>query len=686
MKNFLCIIHEKSAIMAQNGRLEVVSLMNYPHLMSPIRIGSLTAKNRIESPPTSFMDGTTEGFLNDTAIEMYRARAKGGAAIVTLGEAYIDDERGIPHPSGLSLYNKNVLPYLIRATEAIRQFGSIPSVELLHPGMRVDVSLNRGGRAYGPSAVENIFAYDHPVYELTEEMILDIIRRYGDAAELAQDGGVRMVMIYAAHGWLVSQFLSPLTNRRTDAWGGSLENRCRLPVMIAQEIKRRCGRDFVVEFRLSAAEHIPGGYTIEDTIALCRMLEGSVDLINVSNGSFASRESAKLTIGSSVFMPHGHNVEEAAQIKAAINIPVAVVGGLGDAEQMEELIRTGKADMVSLARALIADPELPNKLERGRAEDVCPCIRCNYCFSHNYIPLTPYPKKLPRCAVNPRFGRDELYGNARRESFLPRSRVLIAGGGPAGMQAALTAAELGHAVTLYEREPQLGGLLRFAAHPAFKDDLALFRDRLIRRVENEPRIDLRLGEALTPEKAAELAPDLLVAAVGSEVTSLPLPGIDLPHVYSLTRLAEEDPELGDSVVVIGGGLSGCEEALDLAQHGKHVVIVEALDAVLSTLNYDYYLHKKDLVDAMAAQPELHILCGAKVKEITDRAVLITDAEGAERALPASGVVVACGNRARTDAVDAFRAAGLRCIAAGDCVSARNVCAALEEGFLAVLDI
>ena len=659
----------------------------YKNLLSPIKIAGITARNRIECTPTSFMDGNTEGFLNDSAIDMYRSYAKGGAAIVTLGESYVDDERGIPHPSGLPMYNKNVLPYLIRATEAIRQHGAIASIEFLHPGQRIDIDLNKGRKAYGPSAEESIFAYDHPVYELTEEMILDIIQRYGDAAELAQDGGVEMIMIYAAHGWLISQFLSPLTNHRTDCWGGSIENRCRLPLLIAKEIKKRCGKDFPVEFRVSAAEHIPGGYTIEDTIAMCRYLEGFVDLINVSNGSFASKASAKLTIGSSIFVPRAGNVKEAKIIKENINIPVSVVGGLGSPDQMEEIIRSGSADLVAMARSLIADPEMPNKVARKAPERIRPCVRCNYCFSHNYIPLTPYAKKLPRCAVNPLFGRDKQYQDAMALSFLPRKKILIAGGGPAGMQAAITASELGHSVILYEKERRLGGLLRYAVHASFKTDLLCYQNWLINTVENDPNIDIHLGCELTPALADKIKPDILIVAIGSDViTTLPIKGIDQKNVLSLVQIAEENQKIGKSIAIIGGGLSGCEEALDLARAGKKVFIIETLERLLSTLNYDFYLHKKDLLDEIEKMQNISVFVNSNVIDINGDRVSIRNHSGAETEIEVDNVIVSCGTRSRSDAANEFRTSEYKYVLVGDCKKARNIAAATEEGFLAVLDL
>lgn len=661
-------------------------MTRYPHLFSPIKIGGLTLKNRIEAPPTSFMDASTEGLMHDKTIDFYRMRAQGGTALITLGEAYVDPERGLAHPCDLRLFEPLNMPGLIKAAEAIRQYGAVPSIELLHPGQRSDVSMNRSGKAYGPSPVDRIYAYDHPVYELTEEMILDIIRLYGEAAVFAQDCGIEMVMIYAAHGNLIPQFLSPLVNHRRDAWGGSIENRCRLPLMIAQEIKRRCGKNFPVEFRVSAAEHIPGGYTIDDTIAMCRILEGNVDLINVSNGSFGSKEAAKLTIGSSIFMPRGHNIEEARQIRQAINIPVSVVGGLGDPEQLEQLIADGSADMVSVARGLIADPFLPEKMFFGHPEEVRPCIRCNYCFSHNYIPLTPYPKRLARCAVNPVFGREEQLRHARCAMHLPRKRVVVAGGGPAGMQAALTAAELGHSVTLFEKTGRLGGLLNPAIHPAFKQDLRRFLQYLTAQVEGDPRIQLQMNQELTPRLARELAPDLLVVAVGSQPAVPPFPGRELPHVHTLLDLAENDPGLGERVVVIGGGLSGCEEALDLARHGKQVTLLEAMDDILLTLGHDDYLHKKDLLDELEQAELLTIKRGSRVVEITASGVTADDSDGIQRHYPADSTVIACGTRPLERVVDGFRSCGCKYVVIGDCSQARNLRSALQEGFLSVIDI
>ena len=659
---------------------------HYPHLMSPIKIGGLTMKNRIEAPPTSFMEASTEGLMGDRTIDFYRMRAQGGTALITLGEAYVDPERGLAHPCALRLFEPLNMPGLVKAVEAIKQYGAVPSIELLHPGQRSDVNMNRSGKAYGPSAVDQIYAYDHPVYELTEEMILDIIQLYGNAAAFAQDCGIEMVMIYAAHGNLIPQFLSPLDNHRTDAWGGSLENRCRLPLMIAQEIKRRCGKNFPIEFRVSAAEHIPGGYTIDDTIAMCRYLEGWVDLINVSNGSFGSKQAAKLTIGSSIFMPRGHNIEEARQIKQAIRIPVSVVGGLGNPEQLEELIASGSADMVSIARGLIADPYLPEKAAECRTDEIRPCIRCNYCFSHNYIPLTPYPKRLARCAVNPVFGREEQLRLAKCSMALPRKRVVIAGGGPAGMQAALTAAELGHHVSLYESSCRLGGLLHAAVRPSFKKDLRDYLRYLVDQVEKNERIQVHLNRTLTPQEAQALKPDLLVVAVGAQPVLPPIPGRELPHVYSLLELEQLDERLGERIVVIGGGLSGCEEALDLARHGKQVVLLEALDDILLTLGYDDYLHKKDLIDELEEAQTLTIRRKSRVAEITADSVIVDEGDGVRRECPADSVILACGMRAPEQLVNSFRTCGCRYIIIGDCSQPRNLRSAVQEGFLSVLDI
>ena len=368
----------------------------YEKLFTPIRIGNRILKNRIEAAPAALSNLTPEGYFTDQNIATFERKAKGGPAIVNMGEARIDLKTGISHKLCLALDDDGVLPSLLMATDAIKRHNAIPAVELIHPGGRTNPEYY-DGTIWAPSAHKGHLGKDYT--ELDEETINYIVERFGDAAEMAMYGGVEMIMIHGGHGWLIHEFLSPLHNQRTDKFGGSLENRARFALMVIENIRKKCP-NLIIEFRMSGTEYVEGGLTIEDQVEFAKLIDGKVDLIHVSSGSFHYPETNQKMFPN-MFMPHGCNVQYAEAIKKVVKTPVATVGGLGDPDLMEEIIESGKADIVCLARPLLADAELPNKIRSGHADDITPCQRCNACISESFVPYVKYCSRIIRCTVNP---------------------------------------------------------------------------------------------------------------------------------------------------------------------------------------------------------------------------------------------------------------------------------------------
>ena len=648
----------------------------YPHLFSPIQIGSLTARNRIEAAPVGMSDLTPEGYLTRENIAAYEAKARGGAAIVALGESNVHTKTGKAHGRMVPLDDEEVLPSLIKTTDAIRRHGALASIELLHPGRRAN-PYYFDGDTYGPTGGPGLFG--KPVVELSEEMILEIVHAFGDAAEMAKLGGVDMCMVHAGHGWLVHQFLSPLNNQRTDRFGGSLENRARFALMVAEDIRRKCGADFPIEFRVSGSELAPGGYDLEDMVEVVRMLDGKVDLINVSSGTFHV-PSTNTSMVPSMFVPRGEKIHLAETLKKAVKkTKISALGGLGDLHMMERIIAEGKADMVALGRALIADPDLPRKAWSGECRDITPCQRCIVCMSDSFVPYVKYPTRITRCTVNPRVSREYEYFQV--PPVEKPKRILIAGGGPGGMQAAITAADRGHEVFLCEKTASLGGMLHCAGHVSFKKDLRHFLDVLVRRVERR-KITVLYDTPVTEALVREIDPEVFVAAVGGTPIMPDIPGIRGEGVFSAVDIPKMEGRMGSRVVFIGGGLVGCEEGLEMAMKGKAVTILEMREAPALGAAY---LHREALLLEMKKYGDtLSLVTDTRCLEITPRGVRGMDKEGKEKFFEGDTVVIAAGLHSLADEIHGLRHLVPDFLAIGDCRKPRRVLEAVREGYDAAM--
>ena len=652
-------------------------MSQYPHLFSPIRVRGVYVKNRIESAPMSASGDVP--FYTREAYEMYNSMAKGGAGIVTLGEAGVHSLTDHAHPTMPHLDDETVLPSLIQTVDIVHKWGALASIELTHSGCRAKGEfLAKGGYVIGPSPMEANL-YGDKVIEMDEDMMNVIADAYAQAAYMAQFAGCDIVNIHGGHGWLISQFLSDLNNHRTDKYGGSLENKARFPLMIVDRIRQKCP-DLIIEFRLSSVEETEGGIPIEETVEFAKLLDGKVDIIHVSAATFHDTGTAARMFPT-VFYPHGCNVENAEKIKAVVKKSlVTVVGGISDPAMMESVIAEKQADFVAVGRQFIADPNWPNKAKSGKADEISRCIRCETCISAGFIPHVPFSSGVLRCSVNPAWGRE--FENTRREEKPERKKkVLVAGGGPGGMEAALTAARRGHEVILCEKNDHLAANLDYAKFIDFKKDIVDFVKSMVIRVQRTPGIALRLDTEVTEELIRAEQPDVLVVACGALPLVPPIPGIDRAEVHHVTELAQKHISIGKKVVVIGGGLAGCEEGLALAWKGHNVTIVEMKDGLAKDAPY---IHWRHLLEKL--KESVYSYCSSKVIAIEEGGVRIACADGSEQLLPADTVLIAAGMRANTETVDKWYGLADEVIAVGDCVKSSKILEAMRSGYCAGLRI
>lgn len=617
-------------------------------------------------------DITNDGCIGPKSTAFYELRARGGAGAVTVSECMVHPKTDGSHAYHLDTTVLNSMASAAYTADAIRRHGAIPSLELSHSGMyagtyMTDKEKQHNLNQWGPS--DTVRPDGVEVRALSREIIAEIAASYGRAAGLAKRAGFEMLMIHGGHGWLINQFLSPYFNKREDEYGGSLENRCRFACEVLDAVRKAVGPRFPIEFRMSGSELFEGGYDLEEGIRIARRLESRIDLLHVSAGTY---QRGFGDTHPSMFKEHGCNVYLAAGIKKHVSVPVATLGGLNDPEQMEEIIASGKADVVYMARALLADPELPRKVTENRENEIVRCLRCFTCMAERAATGTR------RCTVNPLIGR-EMDG----VEVLPapvKKKVLVAGGGPGGLYAAYTAARRGHRVILCEMESELGGILRSEQALPFKREMYELAGTYA-LLARKSGVEIRLNTEVTKAYVEQEEPDALIIAVGSEPLVPDIKGIDGDNVTLVNHYYLEKEKIGERAVILGGGLAGCECAIHLGMTGKTVSLVEMRDELAVDANVRHRPLLLKEIEKYAA-----VYTGRRAVEVLRDGVICEDAGGRQIMIPGESVICALGQRSRTGVVEELRDAAPFVRVIGDASRVSTITNAVYWGYHAALDI
>lgn len=540
---------------------------HYKHVFTPLQAGKTTLKNRVFFSPMVCDYADSIGQPREGYIDFVEEQAKTGVAVVNLGATPVNWDTAPDYPAELDVTQDNKVNGLVLLAEAAHRHGAKISIELVHAGRGVHPELIKSKWGLAPTSMPIPGQYPY-IKEMDEHDIEATIADYVDCATRLKRAQFDGVLMHAAHGNLLGQFLSPLTNHRSDLYGGSLENRSRFPLMILKAVREAVGPDFFLDMRISGDEMVEGGMQIEEVIEFIKMAQEYIDMVNISAGLIVDWRAQFFTMPP-YYQPHLLNVELSRKVKQCkdITIPVSVVGCITSMDEADQIIEEGAADAVYMARALLADTELLKKSYRGKPEEVRPCLRCYCCADGggNHI----------SCAVNPVLGRGRRYWEIR-PSLTPK-KVIVVGGGPAGMMAAETAIMRGHEVVLFEKDGVLGGTLNDINKLPFKGDLLRYTEWATKHAM-ECGADIRLNTEATPETVMAENPDAIIVATGAESIHPPIPGLDGAKVVDVRDVDSGRVKVSGKVVVCGGGASGCESALALAMDGCDVTIVDMVPA------------------------------------------------------------------------------------------------------------
>ena len=659
-----------------------MKLTTYPKLFEPIRIGKVSIKNRIAMAPMGIVGLTNpDGNPGQRGIDYYIERARGGVGLIITGLFQVKDETG-----GIA-ENKHSINRLSTAAfgelcEAVHALGTKVFVQLTAGFGRVIPPPALRDRPVSASAVPHFYRPDTICRPLEINEIEDIVEAFGNATKFLAAAGVDGIELHGHEGYLFDQFTTPIWNQRTDKYGGGLKERLAFPIEVLNIIKKQAGADFPVQYRFGLKHYIKGfnsgalpgepykeaGRDIEEGLEMARLLEkAGFDALHVDAGCYDSWYWAHPP----GYQEHGCMVDMAAKVKEIVNIPVIAVGRLEVPKLAEETIKSGKADIVALGRGLLADSHWAVKVFEDKVEDIRPCIGCHEGCIWRFMQGKPLS-----CAVNPACGRERLYETGRVDK--PKN-VIVIGGGIAGMETARIATMRGHNVIIYEKGKVLGGHVIEASVPDFKKDLGTlldwYRTQLIKL-----GVEVKTETEVTPTLVTSLSPDVIIAATGSNPVIPDIPGKDKSSVFTCIELMLGRKKAGDKVVVIGGGLIGCETALWLAQQGKNVTILEILPELMAGSMPVPMMNRMMLEDLLKLN-KVDIITSAHIREITDGGIRVTFANGnREETIKADSVVIASGLESADELYEALIGRFPQFYAVGDCREARNIMGAIWDGF------
>ncbi|MCR4441294.1 MAG: FAD-dependent oxidoreductase [Peptococcaceae bacterium] len=643
--------------------------MQYPNLFSSAKIGKMTVENRIIMAPMATNFALDGGGVSQVQHDYYAERARGGAGLIIVENANVSFPLGANGATQLRIDEDRFIPGLAHLVDTIHEAkeGCKAAIQLNHAGATAK-SYRVGAQPVSASNIPATAAGEVP-RPLTREEFAELAAKFGEAALRAKRAGFDAVEVHGGYGYLLGQVISPYTNRRSDEYGGSVENRMRFPLMVVEEIRRRVGPDFPILFRMNGDEFMEGGLTLEEAKRGAKLLEeASVDLIHVTagNGYTAYRHLEPMSF------PEAWKAYLAGEVKKVVGVPVAAVGVIRDPARAEAIIEAG-VDFVAIGRGLIADPEWPNKARQGKAGDIRKCISCLVCASRRVFEDLPI-----RCSVNPLVGHE---GEARVVKPAGKAKkVVVIGGGPAGMEASILASQNGHRVTLVERRKELGGQLLLAKVPPHKDKIAWFIDYLADQVRRAG-VEVRLGVEADAETVASMAPDAVIVATGGQPITLFLQ--DSPSAVTAHAMLEKGLRYSNKkVVVIGGGLVGCESAEYLAEQGNRVTVVEMLPQVLADTDP---LTRADLLLRLN-RLGVDLRANFRVKSVTGTNVTGDVTQGGEvsqQELEAELLVIAVGARPDDALVNELKnIPGLEAFAVGDCVKPGRIVHAVRQAAVA----
>lgn len=647
-------------------------MIPFEWLSKPITIKGISIRNRIVMPPMNTNFAEADGSVSERLTKYYVERGKGGAGLLIVSSAYIDPAAK-KRMGALLLHDDRFIPKLKEFTDAVHSTGAKVLQQLNHNGRLLTSSRElktsvKPGAAVGPSPVPHLVTGEIPRV-LTVEEIRELIEKFAQAARRAKESGFDGVELHGTHGYLINQFFSLYSNRRTDEYGGNLENRVRFPLEVYLRVRELTGDDFLVSYRINAREFAPIETPFEDVIAFCQRLdEEGVDILHVSAGN-SETPAMLLKMIPPGSTPRGCYADLSAAIKGKVKIPVIAVGRLNTPEIAEQILREGKADLVATGRALIADPHWPEKAFRGDLESIRRCIGCNQGCIERLV-----QEKQVTCLYNPEVGRESELSVA-----LQKKNVWVIGGGPGGMVAAVVAALRGHDVELFEKEGDLGGQSLLAATPPGKEEFCGVTD-FLRHELKRLNVSINANEEVTSEKVVKNKPDAVILATGSLPIIPEIPGSEKENVVTAWDVLR-GREVGKNVVIAGGGLVGVETALFLAEKGKQVLLIEMLDEIGQDTGP---LNRARLKESLKGT-DIKVKCKTELVKIAEKRITVRG-EAGEYDIPKDTVVLAVGAKAQDSLRRALEGNVPELYASGDCVEPRKMIEAIHEAYDVALKI